>query len=64
MRAIFPDAWDYGSFCLWQRKEETKVKDSKFATNQGGVIKAQKPVKDSPKATVEKGKDLRNGKGK
>lgn len=40
------------------------MKDSKFATNQGGVIKAPKPVKDSPKATVEKGKDLRNGKSK
>jgi len=40
------------------------VKDNKFATNKGGVIKAPKPVKDSPKSTVEKGNDLRNGKGK
>lgn len=39
-------------------------KDNRFATNQGGVIKAPKPVKDSPKASVVKGNDLRNGKGK
>lgn len=39
-------------------------KDNRFATNQGGVIKAPKPVKDSPKAGVVKGSDLRNGKGK
>ena len=38
-------------------------KDNRFATNQGGVIKAPKPVKDSPKATVVKGDDLR-GKSK
>ena len=36
-------------------------KNNKFATNQGGVIKAPKPVKDSPKATVTKGSDLRDG---
>lgn len=40
-------------------------KTSNFATNQGGVIKAPKPVKDSPKSTVEKTNgDLRNGGGK
>lgn len=39
-------------------------KSNKFATNQGGVIKAPNPVKDSPKATVTKGNDLRNGTGK
>ena len=39
--------------------------DNKFATNKGGVIKAPKPTSQgSPKSTVEKGKDLRNGKGK
>lgn len=43
-------------------KEERLMKDNKFATNQGGVIKAPKPVKDSPKSTVTTGKDLRNGK--
>ena len=36
-------------------------KDNRFATNQGGVIKAPKPVKDSPKSTVVKGSDLRDG---
>ncbi len=36
-------------------------KSNKFATNQGGVIKAPKPVSDQPKATVVKGNDLRNG---
>ncbi len=40
-------------------------KDNRFATNKGGIIKAPKSVgKDSPKATVVKGNDLRNGKGK
>jgi hypothetical protein len=37
-------------------------KDNRFATNSAGVIKAPKTVKDSPKSTVVKGKDLRNGK--
>lgn len=38
------------------------AKDNKFATNGGGVIKAPKPVsKGSPKSTVVKGSDLRNG---
>ena len=36
---------------------------SKFATNKGGIIKGN-PVTDQPKATVVKGSDLRNGKGK
>ena len=39
-------------------------KDNRFDTNQGGVIKAPKPVKDSPKASVVKGNDLRDGKKK
>jgi hypothetical protein len=41
------------------------MKDNRFATNAGGVIKAPKPVKNQPKANVTKGgpgKDLRNGK--
>jgi hypothetical protein len=55
----------YGSFFPENsEKEERLMKDNKFATNQGGVIKAPKPVKDSPKSTVTTGKDLRNGKGK
>lgn len=38
---------------------------NKFATNAGGIIKAPNGVKkESPSATVVKGSDLRNGKGK
>lgn len=37
---------------------------NRFATNQGGVIKAPNKVTDQPKSTVVKGSDLRNGKGK
>lgn len=37
---------------------------SRFATNKGGIIKAPNRVTDQPKATVVKGSDLRNGKGK
>lgn len=45
------------------KKGETVLKkDNKFATNQGGVIKAPRPQKDQPKATVTKGSDLRDGK--
>lgn len=40
------------------------VSTNRFATNQGGVIKAPNKVTDQPKATVVKGNDLRNGKGK
>jgi hypothetical protein len=37
----------------------------RYATNKGGYIKAPKnTTSDSPKSTVVKGKDLRNGKGK
>lgn len=36
-------------------------KSNRYATNQGGVIKAPNTVKDSPKSTVVKGSDLRNG---
>ena len=40
------------------------MKENRFATNKGGVIKAPKPVSQGdPKATVTKGNDLRNGKG-
>lgn len=38
------------------------MKSNRFATNSAGVIKAPKPVKDQPKATVVKGNDLRTGK--
>ena len=34
---------------------------NRFATNAGGVIKAPKMTKDTPKSTVIKGSDLRNG---
>jgi len=38
-------------------------KDNRFATNKGGIINAPKSTtKDSPKSTVVKGNDLRNGK--
>jgi len=38
-------------------------KDNRFATNKGGIIKAPKSVgADSPKSTIVKGSDLRNGK--
>ena len=50
------------------KKEERAMKDTKkgsrYATNQGGIIKAPNTVKDSPKSTVVKGNDLRNGNGK
>lgn len=36
---------------------------NRFATNKGGVIKAPHPVnRDTVKATVQKGNDLRDGK--
>lgn len=37
-------------------------KGNVYATNEGGIIKAPKAVKDSPKSTVIKGNDLRVGK--
>lgn len=41
------------------------MKNNPYANNNGGVIKAPKnPAKDSPKATVVKGNDLRVGSGK
>ena len=41
------------------------MKKNVYATNKGGVIKApNSQSKDSPKATVTKGDDLRTGKGK
>lgn len=45
--------------------KEDAMKDNRFATNAGGVIKAPKPQTNQPKAKVIKGgtgKDLRNGK--
>ena len=38
------------------------MKKNRYATNSAGVIKAPNAVKDSPKATVVKGDDLRAGK--
>lgn len=73
MRATFTKIGERGSFlfvfCLakLQREEVYAMKDTRdgrFATNKGGVIKAPRPVTDQPKATVVKGNDLRNGKGK
>lgn len=40
------------------------MKDNRYATNNGGVIKSPRPVTNQPKADVVKGADLRNGKGK
>lgn len=37
------------------------MKDNRYATNAGGVIKAPKKS-EQPKATVTKGNDLRVGK--
>lgn len=39
-------------------------KGNPYATNAGGMIKSPKTPKDSPKATVTKGNDLRDGKKK
>ena len=39
-------------------------KDNRYATNNGGVIKAPKPTSGSPNSTIVKGEDLRNGKKK
>lgn len=38
------------------------MKDNRYATNEGGIIKAPKSLKDKPKATVVKGDDLRCAK--
>jgi len=40
------------------------MKGNRFVTNKGGVIKAPNKDTNLPKATVTKGNDLRNGKGK
>ena len=53
-----------GSFLLNIEKEERRMKKNRYATNSAGVIKAPNAVKDSPKATVVKGEDLRGGKTK
>ena len=54
-------------FFLYQNKkkeERAMKKGNVYATNEGGIIKAPKAVKDSPKSTVIKGNDLRVGKTK
>lgn len=38
------------------------MKDNRYASNKGGVIKAPNKQTDQPKATVTKGNDLRVGK--
>ena len=47
-----------------QEKEEKAMAKchNSYQSHKSGVIKAPKPVKDQPKATVTKGNDLRNGK--
>mgnify|MGYP003301368189 CR=1 FL=1 len=46
-------------------KSGMKKQNNPYATNAGGYIKSPKnPAKDSPKATVTKGNDLRVGKKK
>jgi hypothetical protein len=55
-----------GSFLFLKTKgkEDKDMKENRFATNKGGVIKAPKATsKGDPKATVTKGSDLRGGKG-
>jgi hypothetical protein len=47
-----------------RRKRQMKNGTNRFATNKGGMIQAPKSVPNQPKATVVKGSDLRNGKGK
>ena len=47
---------------LYEKGGSNVKKDNRFATNQAGVIKAPRPQKDQPKATVTKGNDLRIGK--
>jgi hypothetical protein len=50
-------------FFIKTEKGEKIMKNNSYATNKAGVIKAPKSVgKDSPKATVIKGNDLRVGK--
>lgn len=46
-----------------KKEEATMSKGNRYATNQGGIIKAPKGVTNPPKSTVVKGSDLRNGKG-
>ena len=50
-------------FCENPKKEENAMsKGNRYATHAGGIIKAPNAVgKDSPKATVVKGADLRTG---
>jgi len=38
------------------------TKGNRYATNEGGAIKAPNTVKNSPKSTTIKGNDLRTGK--
>lgn len=51
----------YTAFSLLKKGVKVLKNGNKFATNQGGVIKAPRPQKDQPKATVVKGGDLRSG---
>lgn len=37
------------------------MKGNRYATNEGGIIKAPKKPTNQPKATVTKGNDLRDG---
>lgn len=37
------------------------MKKNRFATNEGGIIKAPSKPTNQPKATVTKGNDLRDG---
>jgi hypothetical protein len=66
MRAILipPEVSGGSCFFIKNRKGGKAVSTNRFATNQGGVIKAPNKVTDQPKSTVVKGSDLRNGKGK
>lgn len=68
-RAIEPrTVFFYGFVALFSLKHQERrkmMKNNPYASNKGGVIKAPRnPEKDSPKATVVKGNDLRVGTGK
>ena len=47
---------------FWGPREGGKdMKKNRYANNEAGVIKAPNKPSNSPKATVTKGSDLRNG---
>ena len=47
---------------LYEKGGANVKKDNRYATNEGGIIKAPRKPQNQPKATVTKGNDLRDGK--